>query len=330
MYVCNNIQEKEATQVYHNHIAVSSWVRLVSCILSAPTPAKVTLAIDGKCLAEVTIPQRQLWQRRTGKKNKRSSCNCGFQVCFCQSSIKKCLEKQNTVLRPWMLAEGFYYKECTTSLNKTNQPTTRSSPSLSQRLSLGNVTFSQEKSFSLIFSIPLHILYTTEDWWCFIYHHLKTTTKYHSHSWTIWFHVQHRREGGTAGYWFYKLWQVNQQGWPDQTNQLGIKFCCCAHSAPGYIEKQPGWRRQFASLVSHKEASSKSWNCPRWWQRGSWGQVQNTCNTASGPNRQESISVFWTGFYFPFIFSRLMTLKGTRALGPTVDMSHCDLCFTLL
>ena len=155
--------------------------------------------------------------------------------------VSKSAWKNKTVLRPWMLAEGFYYKECATSLNKTNQPTTHSSPSLSQRLSLGNVTFSQEKSFSLIFSIPLHILYTTEDWWCF---HLKNPTKYHSHSWTSWFHIQHRREGRTAGYWFYKLWQVNQQGWPDQTNQLGIKFCCCAHSAPGYIEKQPGWRRQ--------------------------------------------------------------------------------------
>lgn len=160
MYVCNNIQEKETTQVYHNHIAVSSRVQLVSCVLLAPTPAKVTLAIHGKSLAEVAIPQRRLWQRRTGKKNKRSICNCDFQVCFCQSSIKKCLEKQNTVLRPWMLAEGFHYKECTTSLNKTNQPTTHSSPFLSQRLSLGNVTFSQEKKLlsHLLHSSP-HIIH---------------------------------------------------------------------------------------------------------------------------------------------------------------------------
>jgi len=48
MYVCNNIQENEATQVYHNHIAVSSEIQLASCILSAPTPAKVTLATHGK------------------------------------------------------------------------------------------------------------------------------------------------------------------------------------------------------------------------------------------------------------------------------------------
>lgn len=52
MYMCNNIQEKEATQVYLNHMVVSPGIQLISCVLSAPTPAKVTLAI------------RRVWQKQ--------------------------------------------------------------------------------------------------------------------------------------------------------------------------------------------------------------------------------------------------------------------------
>lgn len=78
---------------------------------------------------------------------------------LCQSSIKKDLERKNTVLRPRVLTEGFYYyKQCTILLNQTNQPITQrhSSPSLSHRLSLGNGTFRQEKKllFDLLGSSP--------------------------------------------------------------------------------------------------------------------------------------------------------------------------------
>lgn len=99
MHVCNNIQEKEATQVYHNHIAVPSWIQLARCTLSAPTLAKVTLAIRDESLAEGTIFQTRFQHSRIGRQNRRSSCD--FHVFLCQSSMQKSLERQITVLRPW-------------------------------------------------------------------------------------------------------------------------------------------------------------------------------------------------------------------------------------
>lgn len=211
MYVCNNTEKKDATQVYHNHITVFSCIHLASCILSAPAPAKVTLATCDKSLAVVTTSQRRLWQGKIGKTNRRSSCNCDVQVCV-KATSKSDKSEPKTFLRKHDI-----------------EP---------RRKLLSHLLGSSPQ--------------TIHHWWVVVLYspllcmHNKVVRSLLKQ--LVSGTAPMRKQGGrviastSSG-------QSISWGWPDPTHQLGIKFCCCAHPAPGCPEKQPGWRRQDRSPV---------------------------------------------------------------------------------
>lgn len=185
----------------------------------------------------MTHSQTRLWQRRIGKKNRRSSCNCDFRS-VCVKAVSESGWKDKTCSERSQRASI-----SNTLLNKPNQTTLRhSSTSLSQRLSLGNVTFSQEKkSFSLIFSIPLHKLHTTEGQWYFTYRHLKCTPKYQSLlNQLVSCTGLTGKQDGRALVLQALTSQINRADLTKLTHWEYNSAAVHIHPAPGDIEKQPG------------------------------------------------------------------------------------------